>query len=106
MNACLFVLCFALSGDRTRPPDRLFSEDKLQHFFVSALATGLAAGAARAAGADGDQSLWIGAGAGMALGIAKELHDSTNPRETASAFDLVWDAAGVAGATVLVAQTR
>jgi uncharacterized protein YfiM (DUF2279 family) len=107
MNACFFALCLALSGHRTPPPgDRVFGEDKLQHFFVSVLATSLAAGTARAAGLDGDASLRIGAGAGLALGVAKELHDLNRPDETASLLDLAWDAAGVAAATALVAQTR
>jgi uncharacterized protein YfiM (DUF2279 family) len=106
MNACLFALCLALSGHGAQRPDRLFSEDKLQHFFVSALATSLAAATARAAGADADTSLRIGAGAGLALGIAKELHDRGRPGETSSALDLVWDAAGVGAAAALVAQSQ
>jgi uncharacterized protein YfiM (DUF2279 family) len=106
MNACLFVLCFALAGPEARRPDRLFGEDKLQHFFVSALATSLVAGGARLAGANGDDSLRIGAAAGITLGVAKELHDRGRPDETASLLDLGGDLAGVAAATALVAQTR
>jgi uncharacterized protein YfiM (DUF2279 family) len=104
VNACLFVLCLSLAD--ARRPDRLFGEDKLQHFFVSALTTSLAASAARAAGADRDQSLRIGVAAGLTIGIAKELHDRGRPNETASVLDLVWDAAGVGAATALIAQTR
>ena len=106
MTACLFVLCLALSGPEARRPDRLFGEDKLQHFFVSALATGLSAGAARAAGLDADESLMLGAAAGVSLGVAKELLDLRRPQETASLLDLGWDVAGVGAATILVAQTR
>lgn len=106
MNACLFVLCLSLSGGGPSRPDRLFAEDKLQHFFVSALATGLAAGAARAAGMDADDSLVLGAAAGLSLGVAKELRDLRRPEATASLLDLAWDAAGVGAATALVAQTR
>jgi len=106
LNACIFVLCMALTGQEGRAPDRLFGEDKLQHFFVSALATGLSAGAARAVGFDADESLLIGAAAGVTLGVAKELHDLRRPQETSSLLDLGWDLAGVGAATVLVAQTR
>lgn len=106
MNACLFVICLALSGPEARRPDRLFGEDKLQHFFVSALVTGLSAGAARAAGLDADDSLLVGAGVGAAVGAAKEIRDLGQPGETPSVLDFAWDLAGVGAATALVAQTH
>ena len=106
MNACVFLLCLALTGPDATPPDRLFSEDKLQHFFVSALVTGLGAGAARAAGLPADDALLLGAGVGVAVGAAKELHDLDRPQESASLLDFAWDLAGVGAATALVAQTR
>ncbi|HEU0014695.1 MAG TPA: hypothetical protein VFQ45_13500 [Longimicrobium sp.] len=106
MNACLLFLCMQLGGPQGPQPDRLFGEDKLKHFFVSFMATSLAASGARAAGLDHDASLYVGAGAGAALGIRKELMDRRTPGATASFFDLAWDAAGIASATVLLAQTR
>ena len=107
MNTCLLFLCLTL-GPRDAPePDRFFAEDKLKHFFTSFIVTSLAASGARAAGLDHDTSLWVGAGVGAGVGIAKELNDMRSAEtETASLLDLVWDLGGVGAATVVVAQTR
>ena len=110
MDKLLLCLCLSLGGRgdarEPKPADRFFGEDKFQHFFTSFLATSLAASGARLAGANHDTSLLIGAGTGATIGLAKELHDARNPAETASVLDLVWDAGGVAFATVLVAQAK
>jgi len=108
MDKVLLCLCLSLgagSGPK-QPRDRLFGEDKFQHFFTSFLVTGLAAGASRLAGADRQTSLWIGAGTGLAVGAGKELLDARNPAETASVLDIVWDAGGVGAATAVAAQAR
>ncbi len=109
MDKLLICLCLSLGGGRgpdPKPADRFFGEDKFQHFFTSFLTTSLAASGARLAGASHDTSLLIGAGTGMTIGLAKELHDARNPAETASVLDLVWDAGGVAFATAIVAQVK
>lgn len=107
MDKLLVCFCLTLGAHAPkRPPDRLFGEDKLQHFFVSFLTTSLAASGARLAGASHRTSLWVGAGTGVAIGAAKELADARNPRDTASALDLLWDAGGVALASAVVAQAK
>jgi len=109
MDKLLLCLCLSLGtgrGDAPKPADRFFGEDKFQHFFTSFLATSLAASGARLAGAGHDTSLLVGAGTGMTLGVAKELHDARTPGETASLLDLVWDAGGVGLATAIVAQAK
>lgn len=109
MDKLLICLCLTLGGrggSPRRPPDRLFGEDKFQHFFTSFLATSLAASGARLAGASHDSSVLIGAGTGATVGVLKELHDARDPRETASVLDLAWDAAGVGFATAIVAQVK
>jgi uncharacterized protein YfiM (DUF2279 family) len=108
MDKLLICLCLSLGGRGTepKPADRFFGEDKFQHFFTSFLATSLAASGARLAGASHDSSLLIGAGTGATIGVLKELHDARNPAETASVLDLVWDAGGVAFASVIVAQAK
>jgi uncharacterized protein YfiM (DUF2279 family) len=110
MDKLVLCLCLSLAAGRgpdpKTPRDRLFGEDKFQHFFTSFLVTGLAAGTARLAGADRNASLWIGAGTGLAIGAAKEVMDARNPDETASLLDFAWDAGGVGAATAIVAQAR
>lgn len=109
MDKLLLCLCFSLGGHADapkQPRDRLFGEDKFQHFFVSFIATGLAAGAARLAGADHRTSLYVGAGTGVAVGAVKEVLDARNPRDTASVLDLAWDVGGVGLATVVAAQAK
>lgn len=88
------------------PPDRLFGEDKWTHFLVSALATAVSAAGAEAAGLDDDASLAVGAGAGLTLGVGKELWDRTTPTGRPSALDLLWDAAGVGLGVWVASQGR
>jgi len=112
VNTVMLCLCLSLGGGGglgfgpKQPPDRFFGEDKLQHFFVSFLVTSLSSTGARLAGADRETSLWIGAGAGTAVGIAKELRDTRTAGETGSLLDFVWDVGGVGAATVVAAQAR
>lgn len=113
MNTVMLCLCLSLNGGgqlefgpTQQPGDRFFGEDKLQHFFVSFLVTSLSSTGARLAGTDRETALWIGAGAGTAVGLAKELRDSRTEGETASVLDFVWDLGGVGAATVVAAQAR
>ncbi|HSU17424.1 MAG TPA: hypothetical protein VLK66_25170 [Longimicrobium sp.] len=110
MDKLLLCLCFSLGGQHgaaaRQPGDRLFGEDKLQHFFASFLVTSLAGAGARLAGADHRTSLIVGAGTGAAAGVAKELLDTRDPRDTASVLDLAWDLGGVGFATVVSAQAK
>ena len=106
VNTLMICLCLSLNGGGPRTPDRFFGEDKLQHFFVSFLATSLSASGARAAGLDADTSLWVGAATGTTIGLAKELSDMRNPQETPSLLDFIWDLGGVGAAPAVVAQSR
>lgn len=107
---CLLLLpgCATLGGGKPKapPPDRVFAEDKLQHFFVSFIATSLAASGSRALGADRSTSLWIGAGTGAAAGAWKELNDKRTGRGTPSLLDFAWDLGGVGAATAVAAQAK
>ncbi len=109
MNACLFVLCFALGPSEARQPgDRFFGEDKWKHFFTSFATTSLAASAARLTGMDTETSVLVGAGAGVTLGIGKELVDLRRPdaRFAASAKDMAWNLGGVGAAAAIGLRTQ
>ena len=104
MNTCALVLCLALSAPDP-PPERWFGEDKLQHFFVSFVATSVASGGARLVGAERDPAAVIGASFGMGAGVWKEFRDRRMGRPF-SFGDLLWDAAGVGLAAVVASRTR
>jgi uncharacterized protein YfiM (DUF2279 family) len=111
LNACLFVLCLALSGGTQSPAapdvaDRWVAEDKFKHFFASFTATILATGAARAAGLDSRESIVAGAAVGTGAGVWKEIRDARRPDGHFSMPDLVWDLAGVGAAAAVAAQSR
>ena len=107
MNACLLFLCLTLGrADAPQPRDPWFSEDKFKHFVTTFLVTSVAASGARAAGLDHDTSLFVGAGTGATVGIAKELSDRRREGSSASFKDIVWDLAGVGAATVVQARAQ
>lgn len=98
-------LCLSLQG-APAPPDRWFAEDKVKHFLASFVATSLGASAARLGGLEPRESAWAGAAVGGAFGVWKELRDRGREGSTASARDLVWDAAGVAAGVAVQRQIR
>jgi uncharacterized protein YfiM (DUF2279 family) len=108
MNTCLLALCLSLSNaSAPRPPrDSWLGEDKWKHYFVSFIATSLAASGARAAGVGHRTSLIVGAGAGTAVGVLKELDDRRRPNSTPSFRDMAWDLAGVGTGVVVAAQAK
>lgn len=116
MNACLLLLALAGActdspafGRTPDPPDPTptvsdpwVAEDKLQHFALSFAATQTAYGGLSVI-ADHDAAFTGAAITGLALGLAKEIHDARIGRPF-SFRDLAWDAAGVALAALLVQQ--
>jgi uncharacterized protein YfiM (DUF2279 family) len=110
MHTCLLAICLSMSHASSAAPrpvrDAWFGEDKWKHYFVSFVATSLAASGARAVGASHRTSLAVGAGAGTAVGVLKELDDRRHPGSTPSFRDLAWDLAGVGTGVALSAQDR
>jgi uncharacterized protein YfiM (DUF2279 family) len=106
VNACILFLCLSFGGPQQPQPDRFFGEDKFKHFITSFIVTSLAASGARAAGLDHDTSLWVGAGTGATVGIAKELSDRRREGSTASFKDIVWDLAGVGAAAAVQSRSQ
>jgi uncharacterized protein YfiM (DUF2279 family) len=84
-------------------PDRWFGSDKLRHFFLSFGTTAFALAGAEASGA-GDAARWIAPAVAGAAGIGKELSDHARGWGF-SLRDLVWDAAGVAAALLVLRDT-
>ena len=86
------------------PPDRWFGSDKLRHFFLSFGVTGFAFAGTRAAGA-GEAADWIAPALAASAGFGKELDDHRRGWGF-SLRDLVWDAAGIAAAVLVMKRTE
>lgn len=97
------LLVFSLGGPPRGAGDAWFAEDKLKHFFTSAFVQSLGYGSLRAAGVSHGAALAGATAATLAAGVGKELYDR-NGRGTPSGRDLVWDAAGAAAASALLAK--
>ena len=82
---------------------RWFGEDKFKHLAFSYMITVGTFGAARLV-ADRDASITLGAIAGVAAGIGKEIYDAKT--QGPSARDLIWDAVGIAAAVFIAQETR
>lgn len=106
MNAAALAICLCFSLGGQPAGDRWFAEDKAKHFVTSFVVTSLSASAARTAGLDVRSSAYVGAAAGTAIGVWKELRDSGHPGETASLRDLTWDLAGVGAGYAVMRQVR
>jgi uncharacterized protein YfiM (DUF2279 family) len=88
----------------TAAPDHWLGEDKFRHFAMSYAITAFAYAGTRTV-LDRDAGISIAIAAGSAAGLLKEFRDRS-VGQPFSLRDLVWDAAGVALACVLVRQTR
>jgi len=96
------LLVFQLHGPGDHPGgDSWFGADKVKHFFMGAFVQSVAYSAVRATGARHQASLVAATGVTAAVSIGKELFDA-HTGGTPSFRDLTWDAAGAAGATLLL----
>ena len=100
--ALLFTLHF---GGEHPGGDRWFSPDKAKHFFMAAFVQSASFSAIRSTGARWNGSIAGATAMTTVVGIGKEVHDARTGGD-ASVKDLIWDAAGAAGATVLLRQTE
>jgi uncharacterized protein YfiM (DUF2279 family) len=100
-----FVLLFALHvGDEHPGGDRWFSQDKAKHFFMAAFIQSGSYSALRSTGLHWTGSIAGATAATAILSVGKEIRDARTGGDP-SIKDLVWDAAGAAGASVLLHQT-
>lgn len=96
------LLLYSASYAEQKKPDRWFSRDKFEHFAVSAFySAGAATIAHKHFELDKNQSLVIGFGFTVSLGIAKEAADFKSKKGTASIKDFIWDVAGALTGTLL-----
>ncbi len=104
-----------LSAHLSLPPGavagpRIFGEDRLTHLFASFFVASVAASAARSAGAEPETAAWVGAGAALGAGLAKEWIDARRPREGGvvggDPLDVAWGALGAGSAALLLREVR
>ena len=98
----------SVSGPRRQAAaeaDPWFGPDKVRHFFVSAAIQSLGYGALRATEVEHGTALAGASAVTAAFGIGKELSDRRQGRRI-SVRDLVWDAAGAAAVSALLARTE
>jgi uncharacterized protein YfiM (DUF2279 family) len=92
-------------SDEHQLGDRWFSADKAKHFFLAAFVQSMTYTSLRTVGLGPDASLAGASAASVGVSIGKELRDRRGGGAV-SAKDLVWDAAGIGGASVLLRRAR
>lgn len=102
--ALVVALTFGGGGDDSRA-DPWFGPDKIKHFFASAFVQSVSYSALRAVDASHGPALVGATLTSAAVAVGKEVHDARRGMGF-SGRDLVWDAAGVGGATLLLDRTR
>ena len=100
--ALLFTLHF---GDEHPGGDRWFAPDKAKHFFMAAFVQSASFSALRSTGVRWSGSIAGASAVTAAVSFGKEVYDARTGGD-ASVKDLVWDAGGAAGVTVLLHQTK
>jgi putative lipoprotein len=85
--------------------DSWFGIDKIKHFFISAFIESVSYSALQAARVNHRSAMTGAIGVTAAFGVAREIHDSRNPKNHFSAKDLTWDALGAGAGAVLLSHT-
>lgn len=96
--------CFAVSA-RQEPRDAWIAPDKVRHGLAAYAVVAFSYGGLRALGTEDATTLLVAAGAGAAASLGKEWLDA-RAGGSASVRDLVWDAAGIAAALLLMREMR
>ena len=98
-------LLLALSFQTTSSPDRWFSADKVQHFFIGTFVQSASFGVLRAAKVDKRPALIAASALSASAAIGKELRDR-HGRGDVSAKDAGWTLMGAAAISPALARTR
>lgn len=105
-TSLVLVLMISIQG-RVGAQDDWFGADKLLHFIGSFLTTSVSYTiAASAWDLDHDKARMVGAAAGVAVSIGKEVYDSLSGQGYASGKDLFWDGIGIGMGMVMINQMK
>jgi hypothetical protein len=99
------ILLIALSFQAVSTPDRWFSADKVQHFFIGTFVQSASFGVLRAAKVDKQPALIAASAVSAAAAIGKEVRDRGG-RGDVSTKDVAWTLTGSAAISPLLARTR
>ena len=99
------ILLLSFSLQTLAAPDRWFSVDKAQHFFMGAFVQGASYAVLQAANAGRTHSLVGASAVSVTAAIGKEIRDR-NGRGTVSVKDAVWGLAGAAAISPALARTK
>jgi uncharacterized protein YfiM (DUF2279 family) len=99
------ILLLSFSLQALTAPDRWFSADKAQHFFMGAFVQGASFGVLRAVNVGTTQSLLGASAVSLSTVLGKEVRDR-NGRGTVSVKDAAWGLAGAAAISPVLARTK
>jgi uncharacterized protein YfiM (DUF2279 family) len=100
----VLLLSFTLGLQSLATPDRWFSADKVEHFFIGTFVQSASFGALRAAGVNRQNSIIAASAASTAVAIGKELRDRGG-RGDPSPRDAAWTMAGAAAISPILLRT-
>lgn len=100
------VACASLPKNDDPNHDHWFARDKMLHFAVSGVISGLTAKAAKDSGSGRCDAAAIGFGVSISIGAGKELYDKYQRKTGYSYRDMVWNAAGSTVGSLLGSQCR
>ena len=99
------ILLLTFSLQTLGAPDRWFSADKAQHFFMGTFVQSASFGMLQAAKVGKTQSMAGASAVSLAVVMGKELRDR-NGRGTVSVKDAAWGLAGAAAISPALARTK
>ena len=99
------VLLLALSFQSLSAPDRWFSADKVQHFFMGTFVQSASFGVLRAAKVDKQAALFAASAVSVSAAVGKEMLDRKGHGDV-SAKDAGWTMMGAAAISPALARTR
>jgi putative lipoprotein len=100
------VGCASLPQNDDRLNDRWLAQDKMLHFAVSGIISGLTAHAAKNNGSGRCEAAAVGFGVSISIGASKEIYDKYERKTGYSYRDMVWNVAGSTVGSLLGSRCR